>query len=699
MALDDSYDFCDEQTSLLQDLMIVNYWNQRLNEKFPVTFNHLLQGGYFCMPSARMGKEGEVGVGYGYIPPYLHYNLRIQLVDFLEITGTYRIFKGVEDPVLTPLGFGDFSDKGANVKLSLFSPEDSRYRLPGFAIGLEDFIGTSAFKAYYAVLTQVFLKQNLELSLGFGGGRFRGWFGGLIWMPFRRTYWDYLRTLAFVAEYDAIPYWDRTIEPHPKGNIKNTPWHVGVKYRLWDCIDLSAAYIRGDKLAFTVSTFYNFGSSQGLIPKINDPLPYKAPVNNQPIGYLRPENVMIEDFVYAMGCQGFELSEAWICDDEGRKILRLKISNLVYRDEHTMRTRLNALLVALTPENIDEIIVVLDVIAMPIQELRYDTAFLRSFREHEIGPYELDILTPWQEVSCLNRYTSKQLFKRELEWWNLEIMPKTHTLFGSARGKFKYALGLSMEFNGFLWNDIYYTVSLGCFFFSNLRKLSDIDLLNPSQLLNVHTDIINYYKQRSITVDEAYLEKVSNWGKGWYTQLAVGLFDQAYGGVAAEWLYYPVNSPWAVGMEGAILKKRTYRGIGFTSRCRKLHGFKPHFVRFLGTQFFLNLYYDWQCTGLLFKFSAGKFLANDYGVRTEISRYYPSGLRIGFWYTYTNARDVINHHTYHDKGVFFSVPLDIFYTKTSRSRWGYGMSAWLRDVGFSTYTGTQLYDLINEERQ
>jgi hypothetical protein len=140
-------------------------------------------------------------------------------------------------------------------------------------------------------------------------------------------------------------------------------------------------------------------------------------------------------------------------------------------------------------------------------------------------------------------------------------------------------------------------------------------------------------------------------------------------------------------------------GLGFTSRIRQLKGFVPHHHKFLGTQYFLNIYYDWKCTNLEFKLSVGKFLADDYGGRLEVSRYFCSGLRIGFWYTYTNGHDIINNQVYHDKGVFFSVPLDIFYTKTSRNRWDYGMSAWLRDVGVSAYAGNKLYELINQERQ
>jgi hypothetical protein len=691
--------FGKREPNLMEDLLIVNYWNQRLNERFPVTFNHLLQGGYFSMPSARMGQEGEIGAGYGYVPPYIHYNARFQLTNFLEISGNYRIFKGVEDPMLTHLGFGDFSDKGANLKLSLFSAETSHYELPSLAIGLEDFIGTRAFRAYYIVLTQIFLNQNLEISLGYGANRIHKWFGGMNWMPLRQTDWNYLKGLSFVLEYDAIPYKDETIEKHPKGHKKYTPWQMGLKYRVWECVDFSLSYIRGDKWAFTVSTFYNFGTTKGLLPKINDTLPYSAPVNFQPLGELRPPEVMIQEFVYAFQCQGFNLLEAWLCDDAGRKILRLKVANFVYRDECHLRTRLNALLASLIPDDIDGIIIVIDTLSMPIQELYYEAAYLRLFRDQDIGRYELEILTPFREASYPNIYTSKLLFKRNLEWWNIELLPKTNTLFGSASGKFKYALGLSLNINGFLFSDIFYSIGLGYYFSSYFKKVNDIDRLNPSQIINVRTDIVNYYKQRGVTVDEAYLEKVCNWGRGWYTRISVGLFEPEYGGVATEWLYYPVNSNWAVGMDFAFLKKRAPHGVDFTSYARKLHGFKPHWVKFLGSQYFLNLYYDWRCTALEFKISAGKFLADDIGFRTEVSRYFPSGLRIGFWYTYTNAHDIINNAIYHDKGIFFSVPLDIFYTRTNRSRWGYGMSAWLRDVGVSAYTGTHLYELINQERQ
>src|SRR5262245_53872299 len=93
----------DFQDNLMRDLLIVDYWNRKLEERLPVTYNFLLQGGYFNMPSARMGEDGELGVGYARNRPYINYNLRCQLTRHLEVTGSYRILKGVKDPILSPL--------------------------------------------------------------------------------------------------------------------------------------------------------------------------------------------------------------------------------------------------------------------------------------------------------------------------------------------------------------------------------------------------------------------------------------------------------------------------------------------------------------------------------------------------------------------------------------------------------------------
>lgn len=688
-------------SDLLEDLLTVEYWNRVQCDRFPVTYNHLFYGGYFNMPSARMAGEGLVGFSFSYVPPYHNYNLYCQLTPFLEVSGNYRVFKGVDDPILTPLGFGDMSDKGANFKLALFRPEDSDYDLPGLAIGFEDIMGTRNFKSKYIVMTKVFLKQNLEMTLGIGAERIRRWFGGVLWMPFRKSECRWLSPITLAAEYDATPYKSKRIEKHPKGRTQRSKINAGLKYRLFDSIDFSLSYIRGEKWAFSVGTFYDLGHTKGFLPKIDDPLPYRSPVVREPIGTYRSEYSLVHDLAFAFQDQGIQLLKVNLGYTEwGQKILRLSIYNDTYRLERELRNRLNCLLAALIPSDIDEVIVVVDAEGFPIQEYHFPMSYARSYGDRLMGNYELKALSPLTEVTFPSPFSYTTLFEKNRESFNFLILPKTHTFFGSSRGKFKYSFGVNFGGDGFLPNEIYYSFLLGYNAISNLYHLSDTDRLNPSQLINVRTDIVRYYQQKGITLDEAYLQKCWNMGRAFYSRVAFGFFEEEYAGLALEALYYPLNHPLAFGVEGAVFKKRGYKGWGFTNKVRKLDGFIPTWKNFpFASQYFFNIYFDWKGACLDLRAKVGKFLANDYGARFEVSRYYPSGLRITLWYTYTNGHDKINGQTYYDKGIAFSMPLDVFYTESSRKRFGYGMSAWLRDVGVIAETGQQLYELINDQRQ
>lgn len=692
--------FCaTPHTRLMQDLLVVDSVNRHLAERMPVYYNNLLYGGYINMPSAMMGEEGELGAGFTYAPPYRLWNLRCQLTDRLEVSGNYRVFVGVQDAVLSQHGFGDFSDKGANFKFAILRPQDSGYELPGVAVGMEDFMGTCAFKANYIVFTQVLMQYDLELSLGYGSSRIRRWFGGLHWVPFRRCQNKFINTLALVAEYDATPYTDAALEPHPEGRDKRSPINFGIKYRLWDQFDFTASYIRGAAWSFAISNSYNFGTTKGFVPKCDDNLPYKAPVNLEPLGALRPENAMVQDLVYAFREQGFEIYRIWLFyDDCGCKSLRLVIENEKYRQESETRKRLDHLLGNLIPIDIDRVIVTMEENGFPLQEYHYTMMYARQFGDGDLSSYELDILTPMREVTFADPWADQLLFSKQHGLYEFDFFPKTSTYFGSSTGKFKYILGLSTKIQGLLYGDIFYNLELGYIAIRNNEDIKDFDRLNPSQLLNVRTDVVRYYQQKGVTVDGCYLQKTWTLGRGWFSRATAGYFEVEYGGFAGEILYYPLHQAWAFSLEGAAVSKRKYTGLGFTRKIRKLKGFNATWERRTLSQYFLNLYYEWKEANLDFRIKGGKFLANDWGTRFEVSRYFPSGLRITLWYTLTNGHDKLNDQTYYDKGASFSMPIDIFYTHSDRLKWGYGMSAWVRDVGVACYTGEELYYMINDQR-
>lgn len=684
--------------ALMRDLTIVNRINCCICDRMPVTYDYLLRGGYQNMPSALMPDEGTLRVGFSSVPPYYNINVGLQPFSHLELTFNYRVFRNIPDPILSQYGFGDMSDRGLNFKFALARPEDSDFWLPGVAIGMDDFLGTKNFQDLYIVATQVWPTFNFELSIGYGGERIHGLFGGALWQPFRKWCNSWLRPLSIVAEYDSTNYLDPNIERHPDGRNLSTRLNYGLKYRAFNWIDLSIGQVRGNEFAWSISTAWDLGVPYRLIPAVDDPKPYCAPVNTEPLGCLRPELALAEELTYTFRDQGFEIWEIGqginTCNERELRI-RLSSNHWMYSCEVYQRMR--EILVALIPCNIDVVVVTVETSrGFPAQEYRFRQEYLAMARAKELCRYELDLLVPEFEAGC-PPCDYHLLFLRSYRWMNWFAAPKMRYLFGSSSGKFKYAVGLNVGTDGFLFDDLFYRVQFGYIFKSSLPP-SEQDILNPSQLPNVQTDALTYYQERQITVDEALLQKNWNFGQGLYGRLSGGLFTQFYGGVAAELLYYPLHGNWAVGCEIGQLYKRNISGVGFRKTIRKYDGETVTYVDFDGLQYFLDGYYIWKEYDMDFKVSTGRFLAGDVGARFEVAKTYASGLRLYAWYTYTDGHDHINGDLYFDKGIGFTMPIDIFLSHSSVETWGESISAWLRDVGFRSTTGEGLFQLIHNTR-
>ncbi|MDR3625090.1 MAG: YjbH domain-containing protein [Chlamydiales bacterium] len=687
---------------LFRDLDIVAECEKRNCDKLPLIYSHYGHVGYFNMPSARMGDDGDITLGASSVPPYRNYFIGFQLFSRIEMSGVYRVFKGVQDVILSPHGFGDYADKGANIKINLLKPADTEYCLPGIALGLEDFLGSQLFESKYVVLTQEWPNLNFEASFGYGTGRIGGFFGGIAYSPWRKceNYWN---GLSFVAEYDPTDYENSKVELHPFGRVKKFPINYGIKYAIGKYWRFSVSHIRGNNIAYEASGTFDLGSVKGFFPKINDPLCYFAPINTEPISPLRPLNTLVEDLAYALDNQGFTLLKATL--EKGCNplpILRLRIVNRKYLYETDVHKRLGCLLALLTPVNVSEVIVVISADCVLCQEYRYSRRSLYLYASRQMTDIELATVSPIREVT-FPKYCPEILFERRekaLEWG---LRPRAQTFFGSSKGKLKYEIDGAAVVEGFVWYDVYYKFLLSHTLLTNANDLGNFDMLNPSPVINVNSDRITYYQVRDFKFEQVYLQRSWTHGCGLHSRVAAGFFDIAYGGVAAEALYYPVNSSWAVGLAGAIVKKRTYNDWGFQNKLRRFVGsgtsFYPVYDHYtVLSQYFLDIYYRFNTMPVSFKISMGQFLARDFGIRTEVFRYFPSGLRISFWYTYTNGNDRVNGSVYHDKGISFSMPLDVIFKESSRARWGYGMSAWLRDVGYRVGTGNELYPVLFEQR-
>lgn len=680
---------------LFNDLKLVDEINKELNDKLPFIYNSSMYGGYLNMPSARMSPSGMVGLGACRLPPYNIWSAYMQPFDRLELSINYRVFVGVQEFHMGADGFGDDADRGINFKLKLLDRRDGYDFLPEISVGGEDFYGSKRFESYYLVATKQWLKWNLETTLGWGRKRLRGFFGAIAWSPLRH-FRAPLDGFTFLAEYDSTNYTTHDAE-HPQGRAVKSRVNVGLSWSIFDFAQFKVFSQRGQEVAFQGTVTYNLGRTKGFFPKVDDPKPYKAPRDFEALGHLRTEKDFAQQLAYAFAEQSMTLYKAVLT--ENRENLYLKILNVRYRNESDIRTRLQDILSAIVPENVPTVTVVVEADGVNVQEYFFRTDNLRAYLHQKMGEPELEVLAPLRDAQKPpNKYNSVKLYHRYKDPWQLTFGPRTMTFFGSAKGKIKYSLMMMADAQGYIADEVYYEILLSYVIRSSLDGIKDYDRYNPSQLINVRTDLIRYFQTNSVHLEMGFFQKGWNLTNGWFARLAAGYFEAMYGGVAGEFLYYPVYSPWAIGFSAAGVLKRSYNGLGFTTRIRKLDGFTPVYEHYIGSQYFLNLYYDFKPVNLDFEVNIGQFLAKDLGARAQISRYYPSGMQLFFWYTMTNKKDYVNGKRYYDRGIGITFPLDIFLTKSSRTMLGYAMAFWLRDVGAISATGKPLYRTVNRER-
>ncbi len=651
------------------------------------------------MPSARMERTGMVAFGFAYTPPYNTYGLNFQMFNRLELSANYRIFNGILERHFGKEGFGDDAERIGNLKLGILAEEDDFKYLPLIAFGADDFIGTQRFNSRYVVATEVIRPWNLELTLGWGAKRLKGFFGGFAWTPFRQLELPVLKDMTFMAEYDATDYKHHPHE-HPQGRCVASRINGGVGFLFKDTIQLTVSSVRGTDVAASASLRYPFGTTSGLFPKTKDALTYRSPCDREPLGIHRTEKDFIHELSYAFSHQGLDLYRAHLGYEEGTgKILWITLVNNRYREEKDVRSRTEHVLAALIPSNVSTTIVCVEADGVVCQAYLFRTEDLLRWKEGLIDDFTLKTLSPMQDAPIRKLDPEAELlFHRHKPIWTFTVLPRLITFFGSANGKFKYSLAAIAYPEGYLFDNVYYKLQLSYDIVSSLSGLGSPDKLNPSKLPNVRTDSMRYYKEHTFAVEQAFLQKTWNFGKGWFYRIGTGYFEPAYGGGATELLYYPAGSDWAIGLEVAAVMKRQYHGLKFTGHVNEFRDHTLSTIPFFGLQCFLDFYYDFKPLQMDLILSGGRFLARDLGLRTEIGRYFKSGMRFALWYTVTNGHDKINGSTYFDKGFSFSMPLDIFLKQSSRTYLGYAMSAWLRDVGARANTGKRIYWTVEEER-
>lgn len=226
-----------------------------------------------------------------------------------------------------------------------------------------------------------------------------------------------------------------------------------------------------------------------------------------------------------------------------------------------------------------------------------------------------------------------------------------------------------------IWKGTYVYARYDIPFFSDISS----SVMPPPDA--VRSDVWKYL-DRDYSFENLMIDQVVRLSEGTFARMSCGYFEKMYAGIGAEVLTFLREGNLALGLEGDWAIKRE-PGTQF-----ELMDFNRYTI--LG-----NAYYYSPGLGMTLRAQYGRYLAGDVGWVFDVGREYDTGIIVGCWYSFTDTDDLSGsfNRGYHDKGVFLSLPIRIFFDHDSVNRYSYAMSPWTRDVAASVYHWRDLYGM------
>ena len=614
--------------------------------------------GLLQMPSARMAEEGTISITASRVEPYSRYSFIYQPFEWLEAGFRYSIITNRRFGLDAFSGDRKYQDKSVDLKVRLL---DETAYVPEVAMGLRDIGGTGLFSSEYFVANKRAGKFDFTLGLGFGnmatgggisnpfsfiseefdrrpqvnfgaGGEansetyFRGeaaLFGGVEW----QTPWQ---DLILKVEVDGNDY---SNEPLNNPQVQSSNINYGAVYRINDYIDFSVSVQRGNTMGFALSFKENV--SKYAVPKLTDPKP--VVVTQGP----RPTSTDWEKTVKLV-----EQQTTWNVESvqqRGSEVqLTVKNADVTYPAKAVDKAT------AALHENVAESINWFSFnyknrgaeVAQHVVNRKQWAADKTELPVEQINSDPVAAVEP-------NSYAYRPVHTDYDPWYNGGVGLGYEQTFGGANGYLfqftGYARG-EIEFTDSTWVTGRIDHVLGGTFDKFTQR-------GTSRLPQVRTNFREYSTASDTKLSNLQLNHVGQLSQNHFYSLYGGYLESMFGGVGGEYLYRPMNSRWALGVDVNKVKQRAFeQDLDF----RDYTVNTGHITAYVDTGF----------EDILATVSVGQYLAGDKGVTVDLSRVFDNGVKIGAYATKTNVSAEDFGEGSFDKGIYLRVPFDALFTST-----------------------------------
>lgn len=675
-------------------------------------------------PSAEMLPDATLGATVNYSELARKNSIVFQALPRLTVALRYSRFDIIRQQGTADQERGHVWDRSFDLRYQFLDEDPNGWR-PAMAIGMQDFMGTGYYGAEYIVATKT-LTPRLRVSAGLGWGRLaqqgsigsfgdrpkpdaqeggkpnvKSWFRG-DFAPFASATWQASEKFYLTAEYSGDSYacetgdmdnCPRSIWEGDKDELKNRI-NLGVAYRMGENYQL-AGYVLGGKtvgVQFSVAMNPNQSPFPSGLEKAPAPVRPRVARSADPEGWSgawsadpTAHPAIQKALGDALEDEGQDLESMAL--DANRAEVRIRNNRYMQRAEAIGRTA--RLMTRALPPSVETLVITTSEDGLPTTSVtlrRSDVERLENTEASQIA--NVAVLTN-ADPRPGNLVRTPGMFPR-LSW---ALKPYLSTSLFDPDEPFRYEIGAELAGE--------YELMPGLILGGSVRQrvLGNKDQEGPGNLSpeeyeerdhdynergvpRVRSDSRMYSGDDGPTIPRLTLAWYAKPTDQVYSRVTVGLLERAYGGVSGEVLWWPANSPLAIGAELNRVKKRDFRDV---------FGFRDYEV----TTGHVSAYYEFQ-NGFAAELALGRYLAGDEGATLEVTREFANGWRVGAWVTKTNMSSEDFGEGSFDKGVKLSIPLGWGTGQPSLRRVGGDIRSLSRDGGARLRVPGRLYDKVRD---
>lgn len=645
--------------------------------------------GTIDMPNAYVMNDGEVALTSAGFGQTLRNTFAFQITPRLTGTFRYSYIGGFNT------NGSDRYDRSFDVSYQVLRETARR---PAVAVGLRDFGGTGIYSGEYVAATKSL--GDVTVTGGLGWGRFAGrnaidaplallderfetrpsaseggidttgqldfgaWFRGDA-SPFAGVSWAATDKLTVVAEYSPDLYVRETAAG--SDTPRSSPLNFGVQYQFDSGVTLGAYALAGEDFGLSLS--YIVDPGKGRVPGTAGPAPRpiyprSAVANSDPVSALRA----------GLSAAGLGVENIDISANHAR----ISIVNGTYLTTAQAIGRASRAMANSLPAGVEVLDITMLQFGMPIGTV--------TINRSDLEDLEFDPDNAWKGLTRA-RFADSGPASRSDELpdlypgFGVTLSPYfTPSLFDPQR-PLRYETGLRL--NGF------YSPAPGFVVQGEIRQplystITGNRRGSNSVVERVRSDSLLYFQDTDLDLTNLTATAFQRPAENLFSRVTVGYLERAYGGVSAEVLWYPINSPLAVGAELNYALERDFDGgFGF-QEYKTLTGH-------------VSAYYDIG-NGFLAQVDAGRYLAGDWGATIGLDREFDNGVRIGAFFTLTDMPFEDFGEGSFDKGIRVSVPVNWLGGPPTQRRIGRTIRPVVRDGGARVFSPNRLYGLTRSTR-